>query len=125
MFDQIFANLATGFSEAFGGPYIDATASWPGTPVYDDGGSIVTPGTPVNLPCKVQFDAATTAMRQAEGFQQTDVRILVLGASLAATLTTEASIVVADGPRAGTWSLLSVERDPVGIGWECAGRLIG
>lgn len=125
MFDQIFANLATGFSEAFGGPFIDATASWPGTPVYDDGGSIVTPGTPVDLPCKVQFDAATTAMRQAEGFQQTDVRILVLGASLAATLTTEASIVVADGPRAGTWSLLSAERDPVGIGWECAGRLIG
>lgn len=125
MFDQIFANLATGFSEAFGGPYIDATASWPGTPVYDDGGSIVTPGTPVVLPCKVQFDAATTAMRQTEGFQQTDVRILVLGASLAAALTTEASIVVADAPRAGTWSLLSAERDPAGIGWECAGRLIG
>ncbi|MFZ5666957.1 MAG: hypothetical protein ACOY7L_17225 [Pseudomonadota bacterium] len=125
MFDQIFANLATGFSEAFGGPFIDATASWPGTPVYDDGGSIVTPGAPVNLPCKCQFDSATTAMRQAEGFQQTDVRILVLGASLAATLTTEASIVVADGPRAGTWSLLSAERDPAGIGWECAGRLIG
>ncbi|PXW75977.1 hypothetical protein C7451_106141 [Blastomonas natatoria] len=125
MLDQIFANLATSFSEAFGGPFIDATASWPGTPVYDDGGSIVTPGTPVDLPCRVQFDSATTAMRQAEGFLQTDVRILVLGASLAATLTTEASIVVADGPRAGTWSLLSAERDPVGIGWECAGRLIG
>lgn len=122
MFDQIFANLATGFSEAFGGPFIDATASWPGTPVYDDGGSIVTPGTPVNLPCKVQFDSTTTAMRQAEGFQQTDDRILVLAASLAAPLTTEASIVVASGDRAGTWSLLSVQRDPVGVGYECQGR---
>lgn len=124
MFDQIFANLATGFSEAFGGPFIDATASWPGTPVYDDGGSIVTPGTPVDLPCKVQFDTATTAMRQTEGFQQTDVRILVLGASITAPISTEASIVVAEGPRAGTWSLLSVERDPAGIGYECQGRLM-
>jgi hypothetical protein len=125
VFDQIFANLATGFSEAFGGPFIDATASWPGMPVYDDGGSIVTPGTPVDLPCKCQFDAATTAMRETEGFQQTDVRILVLSASLAGTLTTEASIVVTDGPRAGTWSLLSAARDPAGIGYECQGRLIG
>ncbi|MFN3474081.1 MAG: hypothetical protein ACK4ZW_08555 [Blastomonas sp.] len=125
MFDQVFANLALGFSQAFGGPYIDAVASWPGTPVYDDGGSIVTPGTPVELPCSVQFDDATLAMRQAEGFQQTDVRILILAASIDAPITTEASIVVASGDRAGTWSLLSARRDPVGIGYECAARLIG
>lgn len=125
MFDQIFADLAIGFSGAFGGPYIDATAVWPGTPVYDDGGSIVTPGTPVELPLKCQFDDTTLAMRQAEGFQQTDVRILVLAASISAPITTEASIVVASGDRAGTWSLLSARRDPVGIGYECQGRKIG
>jgi hypothetical protein len=125
MFDQIFSKLATGFSEAFGGPFIDATAVWPGTPVYDDGGSIVTSGTPVERPCRCQFDDATQAMRQTEGFLQTDVRILILSASIDTPINTEATIVVDTGPRAGSWSLLSARLDPVGIGWECQGRLIG
>src|SRR6185312_15894234 len=86
MFDQVFANLATGFAYTFGAPFIDATAVWPGTPVKDAGGSITSPGTPVSLSCKVQFDDASLAMRSAPDFLQTDVRILVLSASLDAPL---------------------------------------
>lgn len=124
MLDQLFANLAVGFSGTFGGPFIDATATWPGTPIKDAGGSIVMPGTPVSLACKAQFDVATQAMRQAEGFISTDVRVLVLSATLAGTLDEAARIVVPSGPYGGTWALLSVVRDPAGIGWECRGRKI-
>jgi hypothetical protein len=122
MFDQLFAGLATGFADTFGAPFEDATATWPGTPVRDAGGSIVTPGTPVSLTCKAQFDAATEAMRDVAGFLETDVRILVLAATLDATLDTKARIVVASGDNAGTWELLSCQRDPAGIGYECRGR---
>lgn len=125
MFDQLFANLATGFADQFGAPFIEAMATWPGTPVKDAGGSIVTPGTPVSLPCKAQFDEATQAMRATEGFLETDVRILVLSATLDATLDTKAKISVAAGANAGTWALLSCERDPAGVGYECRGRYAG
>lgn len=118
MFDQVFASLATGFAAQFGGPYVDATAVWPGTPVKDAGGSITTPGTPTSTDCSVQFDRATEAMRQAEGFLETDVRLLVL----VGALDTAAKIVVASGGRAGTWTLLSCDRDPAGIGFECRAR---
>jgi hypothetical protein len=124
MFDQLFAGLATGFSEAFGGPFIAATANWPGTPLKDAGGSIATPGTPVNLPCRVQFDRTTEAMRRAEGFLETDVRILVLAASLSADLDTAATIVVTDGDWTGSWTLLSCELDPARVGYECRGRRV-
>lgn len=124
MLDAVFANLATGFAETFGAPFADAVARWPGTPVYDAGGSITAAGTAIELPCKAQFDAPTQAMRAAEGFRETDARIIVLAASLAATLDASARIVVSSGQNAGTWELLSVTRDPAGIGYECRGRRI-
>ena len=122
MLDQLFANLATGFAAQFGAPFEDATATWPGSATFDTGGSITAAGTPASHTCKAQFDAPTQAMRAAEGFMETDARIIVLAASLAATLDTRARIVVASGANAGTWELLSVVRDPAGIGYECRGR---
>ncbi len=118
MFDAAFASLATSFSNMAGGPFVDAVAIWPGTPTYDAGGSILTPGTPASYACKAQFDAPTQQMRAAEGFLQTDVRILVLAASIGRMLDTEATIT-ANGE---TWALLSCQRDPAGVGFECAGR---
>jgi hypothetical protein len=124
MFSEAFANLATSFAEQFGAPFIEATATWPGEATFDAGGSILSPGTPVSKACRVQFDAATEAMRAAEGFLETDVRILVLAASLDGALDSEARIVVASGEYAGTWALLSCVRDPAGIGYECRGRRV-
>ena len=120
MLDQVFSNLATGFAAQFGAPFGDAVATWPGTATFDSGGSITAAGTPVSLACKAQFDAPTQAMRAAEGFMETDARIIVLAFS--ATLDTKARIVVATGANAGTWELMSVVRDPAGIGYECRGR---
>lgn len=128
MFDSAFANLATAFSNMAGGPFVDAVATWPGTPTLDSGGSIVTPGTPATYACRAQFDAPTQQMREAEGFLQTDVRVLVLVASfhtrLAPALDTAATITVASGPNAGSWALLSCQRDPASVGYECRGRRI-
>lgn len=104
------------------GPYVDAVAQWPGTPTLDAGGSITAAGTATSYDCKAQFDAPTQQMRAAEGFQQTDVRILVLAASIAVPLDTGARILVASGANAGTWALLTCQRDPAGIGFECVGR---
>lgn len=114
--------MALAFSQAMGAPYHAAVARWPGTPVVDDGGSIVTPGTPVAKDCRVQVDVATEAMRSAEGFKDTDVRLLVLAASLDGLLDTQAQIEVTEGPNAGVYSLQSASTDPAGIAWDCRGR---
>jgi hypothetical protein len=120
---EAFAAIATAFSDAGLGAFYDGVAHYPGTPVYDDGGSIVTPGTPVALSCDVQVDQVTEAMRLAEGFTQKDMRLLVLTATLDGSLDTDAKIEVLAGPHEGTWMLASVDRDPCGVYWECRGRL--
>lgn len=124
MLGNVFADLAAGFAERFGAPFGDAVATWQGTPTKDAGGSITAPGVPASYPCKAQFDAATHSMRQAEGFLENDVRIIVLAATLTPVLDSAAVITVASGEYAGTWALLSVVRDPAGIGYECRGRKV-
>lgn len=124
MFGDVFASLAVGFADQFGGPFIEVTAVWPGTAEFDAGGSIVTPGAPVSLPCKAQFDSPTESMRNDPGFLSRDVRLIVLAGALAGTLDSAAKVVVASGEHAGTWSLESVTGDPAGIGWECRARRV-
>lgn len=115
------ADIALGFSAALGVGYHDALAKWPGEAVYDDGGSIQTPGTPIAKTCSVQIDAATEAMR-SEGFTDGDMRLLVLAATLDGDMDTDARVEVLAGPHVGTWLVASVERDPAGIYWQCRGR---
>lgn len=117
-----FAGIAAGFSAAGLGAYHDATAKWPGEPILDAGGSIDTPGDPVEKSCSAQVDDVTEGMRADEGFRDTDVRILVLCATLDGDLDTNAKLTVSDGPGAGTWSLQSCRRDPCGVYWEARGR---
>lgn len=119
-----FADIALGISRATGTGYHDALAKWPGTATYDAGGSIDTPGEPVELECSAQVDSVTEAMRLADGFTESDMRLLVLAATLAGDLDTSATIEVLAGPHAGTWMIASCDRDPAGIYWECRGRRI-
>ena len=117
-----FADIALGFSAAGLGAFHDALAKWPGEPEYDDGGSIVTPGVPVELECSAQIDQVTEAMR-AEGYVDGDMRLLVLAATLAGPLDTAARIEMVAGPYAGTtWMVASCGRDPCGVYFECRGR---
>lgn len=122
MLDAAFAQIAALVGEAVGGPFHDATLIYAGTPVYDDGGDIVTPGVASEVDCRVQVDRATEEMRRAEGFMAEDVRLLILGP---VTLTREPRLSVSAGPFAGkSYSLVSVARDPLGFGWECRGRAV-
>jgi hypothetical protein len=120
--DAAFRQIAGAVSAAVGGPYHAATLTYPGTPVFDDGGSIISPGTPVEVSCRVQVDSVTEAMRQAEGFLERDVRILILGPDM---LTTEPDLSISAGPFSGqSYSLITVQRDPLAFGWECRARAV-
>ena len=109
--------IAAIFGAAFGGFYLDATL-WRLTPYsYDTGGTAVG-GAWSPMPCKAQLEAATWAMRQAEGFTTADQRILVLTATLAVRPSTDDEITVG-GQR---WLIESVAQDPAASYWELRGR---
>ena len=70
------------------------------------------------------MSAPTTAMRAEEGFRETDMRLLVLAAPFDGTLDGDATVVVASGLHAGSWSIESITRDSAGLGWVCRGRKV-
>lgn len=117
-----FTDIGLAFSGVFGGPYQAARTIEQVDPVYDDGGSIITPGGVAHRTCQVQVDVATQAMRTAPGYVDTDVRFIVLSATLSGSLNTEVRIEVLAGPHAGIWSVSGLERDPVAAGWVGTGR---
>ncbi len=120
MLDAAFAQVAGAVGTASGGPYHAARLLYDGEPVLDDGGSIIDPGTPYEVPCQAQVDSATEAMRTSADFLEKDVRLLILGP---ATLTTAPRVRVYAGPFAGNiYELRTAGRDPLGFGWECRGR---
>ncbi|MES3042670.1 hypothetical protein [Sphingomonas faeni] len=119
---EAFAGVAVAFSAAGLGPYHASIARWPGTPIYDDGGSILTPGTPIARPCMCQVDAVDEKMRAQDGYVDKDVALLVLVATLAGALNTNATIEVTAGPNAGSYSVQSVSKDSMGSHWLCRGR---
>lgn len=119
---EAFAGIAVAFSRAGLGAFFDAEARWPGVPVTDDGGSIVSPGVPVAFPCSAQVDIVTEAMRSEAGFRDKDSRLIILRQSIPAEINTDATIVVLAGPNAGEWSIQSVSTDPVGSYWDCRAR---
>jgi hypothetical protein len=124
MLEQAFSDIANGFSQQFGAPFVDATARWTGSPVEATDGSIATPAAPVEKTCRVQISAPTEAMRLDEGFRQTDMRLIVLAASIDGTMDTDATVIVSTGAHAGTWSIESASLDTAAIGWTCRGRLV-
>lgn len=121
MLDEAFRQIAGAVSAAVGGPYHPASLLYAGTPVYDDGGSIITPAAPFQVDCTVQVDVATEAMRADAGFMAEDVRLLILGPP---SLDRTPRVHITAGPFVGeVYSLMSVQRDPLAFGWDCRGRL--
>lgn len=120
-------NFASAFATAsrmVPGVFVPVTATWPGVPALDSGGSIVTPGVATEILCRAQFDRVTEAMRASDDFLEADVRIMIPAAGLDRPITEAARIVVACGANEGIWSLRSVERDPAGVGYDCRGRKV-
>jgi len=117
-----FARIATAFSAAGLGPYQPSVASWPGVPVEDDGGSIVSPGTPMEIDVMAQVDSVTDAMRTEAGFVDRDVRLLILADGLTRPIDTAATVSVSAGASAGVYSVQTAQLDPMGVYWDCRGR---
>jgi hypothetical protein len=116
------AGIAVAFSAAGLGPYHPSKVITITDAVYDDGGSILTPGIVVERDCMIQVDSVTEAMRSQEGYTDRDVRLLVLSTTLAGALDTSATVNVLEGPNPGAYSLQTCVRDPMGVYWECRGR---
>lgn len=121
---QLFADVAIGLSQQFGGPYFPGSIVTRLPAVEDAGGAIITPGAVDRRACMVQVDAVTEAMRLSSGYADKDMRILVLVAGVTGVIDTDNTIDVLKGPSAGSWQIASVARDPMNSYWECRGRWI-
>lgn len=122
MLDDAFRQIAGLVSEAVGGPFSAGKLLYAGVPVKDDGGTIITPGTPSEVDCRVQVDAVTEDMRRDAGYLAQDVRLIIL---IDAKPDTTPDLRVIDGKFAGqTYSLQTANRDTLGFGWECRGRKV-
>jgi hypothetical protein len=108
-------DIAATFSAALSGLYLDASLfRWGGT---DDGQGGGTSGFGDPEPVKAQLDATTQAQRLAEGYSDTDQRILVLAAGVTAP-TTDDEITV----RSIRWKIASVATDPAASYYDLRGR---
>lgn len=108
-------DLAALFSQTLSPFYLDATLHRSTITQDGQGGGT---RTTVNEAVKAQLEAATEAMRQAQGFTAVDVRILVLAQGVERP-TTDNQITVA-GVRYAI--LPPVGRDPAGAYWDLHGR---
>lgn len=140
--------IARIFNATFSALYLDGILHHgTGEPIYDEAGTIVGYSDPGDQPIKVQIDAATDAMRRAEGFAEGDVRLIILTTYGQSDGTTETDHsdgtpysdgssysqatygyveqldsdmeVTVQGVR---YRLQSVERDPALSHWVCRGR---
>lgn len=122
MLDDAFRQIAGLVSQAVGGPYAAGKLLYAGTPVKDDGGSIITPGTPFEVDCQIQVDSCTEDMRRDAGYLAQDVRLIIL---VDAKPDTTPDARVDDGEFAGQiYSLQTAVKDTLGFGWECRGRKV-
>lgn len=113
--------LAGVFAAAFAPLYLPGYVHRYEAPSFDDGGSIVAGNEPDMIDCRVQVDRCTEAMRQAEGYTDRDVRLLVLREGVGA-LTTDDRVEVLSGPCMGIYLVSSVEVDPAGAAFDCRAR---
>ncbi|WP_159975874.1 MULTISPECIES: hypothetical protein [unclassified Novosphingobium] len=109
--------LASIFNAAFSGIYLPATLhAGTGEPIYGPGGTI-TGYEGGDTPCKAQVDAATDAMRRADGFAEGDCRVIVLAVGVG-EITSDHEISV-KGVR---YRLMAAELDAAASHWVCRGR---
>lgn len=73
--------------------------------------------------CRVQVDAATERMREAEGYSTTDRALYVLRSSFSGAFDSDCEITVDEGPYAGSrWKVAApIESDPAAAYWLARG----
>lgn len=113
----IDGGIAGVFAAAFSAIYADGSLYRPVAFTDDGSGGGTGGGFGQAEPVKVQIDAATQAMRMAEGFVETDVRILMLAEGVASPSTD--CELAAGGAR---YMIESVATDPAGSYFELRAR---
>jgi len=108
--------IAATFAGAFAGIFLDATLHRPTITEDDEGGGTSDPDDD-GEPVKAQLEAATEAMRAAEGYTEKDVRILVLAHGVDEP-DSDCEITV----RGVRYLIANVGRDPAGAYWDLHGR---
>lgn len=120
--------LAGGAAALFGeilGPLYLRGRIWVTTSAYGGDGSLTRTQTVTD--CRVQVDAATERMVQAEGYTSSDRAIYVLrGSRGGVPLDSDCEIEVDEGPYTGSrWKVATpIESDPGGAYWLCRGVLL-
>lgn len=109
--------LASVFSSVLGSIYLDAQLYRPMAADDDGAGGGDGGGFAPAEPVKAQIDVATQAMREAPGYVDTDVRILILASGVLKP-DTDCEIEVG-GDR---WSIANVGQDPAQSYWDVHGR---
>lgn len=113
--------IASIFSAAFGGIFLDGLLHRDGTdPIYDGEGNITGYGGGAEIPMKVQRDACSYTMRQSEGYTEGDVMLIILAAPLnGLKVTTDFQVSDGSGQR---WTIQSADLDAASSHWICRGR---
>lgn len=121
-----FAEIANGFSSIAGAPYFDGAVIIDAQPGgYDDNGVFQPGQPPQQIPCRVQIDSLSEAMRAQAGFSDKEYRFIVLASGLGVALNADAKVTVTDAKAPadfiGAWLVSSLQRDPAGIAWTGKG----
>jgi hypothetical protein len=112
--------IAAAFGSALSGLYPDGLLHREGTgPIYDDEGAIIGYDGGSDIPIKVQRDACSYSMRQAEGYSEGDVALIILAGGLAVQATTDMQVTDGTGKR---WMIQSADLDAAASHWICRGR---
>lgn len=112
--------LARILTPVFASFYLDGILhAGTGDPIYDEQTGEIIGYEGGDLPCKAQVDAATDAMRRADGFAEGDVRLIILAAGLP-ELNSDHEVTISSV----RYRLQSVERDPALSHWVCRGRKV-
>ena len=114
----MIANIANAFVALPGGPFKPAVVSNVRPVTLDAGGSITTPAAATTRNCHCQVDSVTDAMREETGYQDKDVRLIIL--RLDGGLQQGERVTVAGA----TYRVETVSTDPLGIGFDCRGRAV-
>jgi len=121
-----FARIAAAVGQKVGAPFWTGAVLIDGSPGYinDDGDFI--PGQPeTEVPCKVQIDSLTEAMRVAAGFTDKQYSFVILADGLTLPPNTDAKVQVTDAKAPadfrGEWLVSSLLRDTAGIAWSGRG----
>lgn len=81
-------------------------------------GGVVLPVEDAPVAISVQVDRADEAMRQAAGYTDTDVKLIILQAGVTGRMPNSDDIVIAQGQR---WKVSGVRQDPARSHWIMCG----